>query len=81
MYSTAEYMKLTIEISNMPELKKILELLKELKIENVEVSEAVSSIQKGDKSIDGEALFGIWSEQPRDLKEIRSTDWDRNWAS
>jgi hypothetical protein len=74
-------MKLTIEISNLPELRRVLDLLKELDIEKVEVLEEKSTIQKGDKSIGGEGLFGIWSDRPRDLKEIRSANWERNWAS
>lgn len=35
--------------------------------------------EKGDKSIDPTALFGIWENNPKDITEIRKQDWQRNW--
>ena len=77
-------MRLTIELSNRSELKKVIQLLQSLQIKEIKVlptkdTVLLPTITKGDKSINPKALFGIWKDTPRNLTEIRSKSWDRNW--
>lgn len=74
-------MRVTIEIDNKSEFDKLSELFKELKIDMVNVTSSDnehSALTKGDKSIDPTALFGIWSEQPRTIADIRKTAWQKD---
>lgn len=47
-----------------------------------ELAEAIPSnqptIAQGDKTIDPKALFGIWSDAPRNIDDIRQKAWERN---
>ena len=77
-------MRVTIEITNSRGIELLMQFLQELKSENIKIVEVSDegvgiNIMKGDKSIDPAELFGIWSEAPRTLEEIRSKSWDRNW--
>ena len=77
-------MKLTIEISNISELHKLLLFFKELKLKQVFVSapeiEKNNLITRGNKKINPRDLFGIWSKKPRTLESIRAKAWgNRNW--
>ncbi|MFK7934671.1 MAG: hypothetical protein AB8G22_14260 [Saprospiraceae bacterium] len=77
-------MRLTIELNNVGELEKVIQLLQSLQIKEVKVFPTVETvptptITKGDKSIDPKALFGIWKAAPRSLEEIRTKGWSRNW--
>lgn len=77
-------MRLTIELNNLNDLEKVMQMLKSLQIQEVNVFSTNSSnespnIRLGDKSIDPKALFGIWEDAPRSLTEIRSKSWTRNW--
>jgi len=36
-------------------------------------------ITKGDKKLNPTALFGIWENKPREIKDIRQQNWKRNW--
>jgi hypothetical protein len=35
-------------------------------------------IQKGDRSLNPRALFGIWKDNPRTLEQFRKEGWERN---
>ena len=75
-------MKVVIELNSLDEIKRLLGLLKEFNIENFNIinneeTSLESSITKGDKSINFSELFGMWSDKPRTLKEIRQAGWDR----
>ena len=76
-------MRVTIDAVNIQEVEKILLLLKSLNINNIEVIPEPSgqrpSITKGDKRIDPTGLFGIWKDNPRNIQEIRASNWKRNW--
>ncbi|MCB9232680.1 MAG: hypothetical protein H6581_13500 [Bacteroidia bacterium] len=78
-------MKITIETTNPHKLQRLLELLKELKIDDFSV---IDSTEKGsqptilqrDQNIDPTELFGIWKNKPRSLEEIRKRGWKRGQA-
>jgi hypothetical protein len=76
-------MNITIEISTMQEMKQLLQMLKSLNITNISIKEMPSehqpTITKGDKTLDPQALFGIWLDQPRTLEQVRTEAWKRNW--
>jgi hypothetical protein len=71
-------MKITIEIDTNNEMEKLSALLKAFDISAVNVvpSDNISVI-KGDKNIDPTALFGVWSENPRTIEDIRDKAWNR----
>lgn len=75
-------MKLTIELSNISELERILVLFKTLELENVKIVSPnfslSSPIQKGNKKINPRGLFGIWKDNPKNIEEIRRAAWKRN---
>ncbi|WKN41029.1 hypothetical protein [Tunicatimonas pelagia] len=65
-------MKITIEVNNDAELKKVLAALEAINTDYVDTPVILHrSITKGNKNIDTEGLFGIWKRQPRTLEEIR----------
>lgn len=75
-------MKITIETFNFKEFEKILHLIQQLNIKNIQVTsnnEHKPTIIKGDKSANPKALFGVWKDNPRDLKMMRQKAWSRNW--
>lgn len=37
-------------------------------------------IDKGDKKINPNDLFGMWKDHPRNLDDIRSAAWKRDWT-
>ncbi len=75
-------MTVTIETSDFQETEQLLLLLKTLDIKNIQVrtskSDRNAAITHGDKTIDPQALFGIWKTKPRTLEDIRLTAWKRN---
>jgi len=76
-------MNVTFEVNTQAELEKLFSLFKSFQFENISVISSDLKINplitKGDKSIDPKSLFGIWKENPRDLDEIRTQSWKRNW--
>jgi hypothetical protein len=72
-------MKITIEVADTTELEQIMLLCQSLRISDIHVSIPQNKpkpiIEKGDKSIDPSALFGIWKDNPRTLDGIRSKAW------
>lgn len=81
-------MKITLEITNFEELEKVLLFFKSIQLEKVEVNytnkksnqNSIDDIlEKGDKTQDPTALFGIWKDNPRSLEEIRKQNWKRDW--
>lgn len=75
-------MKITIEVSEGNEMKQLIQWLEENNmLEKVEVNSISANgfkqpyIQKGDKTIDPDALKGIWKDNPRTLEEIRKDAW------
>ncbi|KGE86410.1 hypothetical protein [Phaeodactylibacter xiamenensis] len=76
-------MTITIQTADKEALAKVLNLLKTLGINSVNVqlepSTASESYIKGDKSIDPTSLFGIWSKHPKTLEQVRATAWDRKF--
>ena len=55
-------MRITIETSSWAEVQRIVTMLKSLEISNVNVigeEGKITSISKGDKTIDPQSLFGI----------------------
>ncbi len=76
-------MKVSLETNSFEELERIISLFKSMQLEKIEVNYSnttpTNSIQKGDKTQDPRALFGIWKEKPRSIEEIRNQNWKRNW--
>jgi hypothetical protein len=76
-------MKLTIETSNSLELEQILELVRNLHLEHkIHIDSNKKNtlpIQKGDRSLDPRASFGIWKDNPRTIEQFRKEGWERNW--
>lgn len=70
-------MRITIETNEPQEAKLLLKLLQELGIDAVNILDKQNSVEKGDKSIDPNELFGIWRERPRTLEQIRDKAWKR----
>ena len=75
-------MKITIEVDHKSELEKLKALFRSLKINMVSVvheneSQSTLSITKGNKHIDPHSLFGIWSNEPKSLEQIRKDAWQR----
>jgi hypothetical protein len=65
-------MRITIEIDSKNEIEKLSALFKTLRSVKVISTEDTSvPIIKGDKKIDPKGLFGIWSDKPRSLENIR----------
>lgn len=75
-------MRITIEIASKTELNKLSALLKSFKINTVKIISADTAIpiNKGDKKIDPNSLFGIWANKPRSLENIRKDAWQRDQA-
>ncbi|MCB9266432.1 MAG: hypothetical protein H6558_15490 [Lewinellaceae bacterium] len=79
-------MRITIETTSIREIEVLLKLLSQLDLEGIKIIEQPDlpasglPISRGDKSIDPGELFGIWKENPRDIDEIRSKSWARNWS-
>ncbi|MCB9052208.1 MAG: hypothetical protein H6556_22465 [Lewinellaceae bacterium] len=78
-------MRITIETTSIQEIEVLLKLLRELNLQGVRIIEqpdapAGSPVSRGDKSIDPGELFGIWKDNPRDIDEIRTRSWARNWS-
>jgi hypothetical protein len=79
-------MRITIELSSVTEFEKIMAVLTAMGLPTVSISapkqtkRKPANLEPGDKSLDPEALFGIWKDAPRDLKTIREQGWNRNWA-
>ncbi len=42
-----------------------------------QISDNQLPIKKGDKKLNPKALFGIWENKPRNIKDIRNQDWKR----
>lgn len=65
--------QITINIPNDAEAQWLVELLNRLQVPfEVDADEATEpTIQKGDKAIKPDSLFGIWEKEPRTLEEIR----------
>jgi hypothetical protein len=75
-------MKVTIELTNFSELEKLLAFIKTMDIENLTIkTEPIRQIPvlRGDKTQSGSALFGIWKDNPKQLSDIRTANWKRNW--
>jgi len=71
-------MKIIIEIDSESEIEKLFVLLEVLTINTVKVvfaDDKESSITKGDKTIDGKSLFGIWANNPRSTECLRKGSW------
>lgn len=71
-------MKVTVEITNFEELEKLLLFFKSIQLDKVEVNYKNNGslddvLEKGDKTQDPTALFGIWKDNPRSLEEIRKS--------
>ena len=66
--------QITINLPNEAEAQWLVELLNRLQVPfEVEANEADElPLQKGDKTINPENLFGIWEKEPRTLEEIRT---------
>ena len=75
-------MQLTIDVQNDDKLEKLLLILKELNMEfslkKKPTAKRKIPIVRGDKSVDPEAMFGIWKDNPITLAEIRERNWNRN---
>lgn len=71
--------QITINIPNEAEAQWLVELLKRLQVPfEVEADEAIEpTLQKGDKTINPDSLFGIWEKEPRTLEEIRTKAWPK----
>lgn len=74
-------MRVTLEIDDFDEMKKLLSLFQAMKLQNIKIVSSQgnlkSTILKGDKALNPKALFGIWKDSPRDIEHIRSKSWDR----
>jgi hypothetical protein len=74
-------MRVTLEISDFDEMKKLLSLFQSMKLENIEIispqNNAKPNIRKGNKSINPKELFGIWKKTPKNIEDIRAKSWDR----
>ena len=76
-------MKVTLEIANFEELEKLFLFFKSIQLDKVEVNYKNESLiedvlERGDKTQDPTALFGMWKDNPRDIEEIRNKNWKRN---
>jgi len=73
-------MRITIEIDNKCELKRLSAFLESFKINTVKIvsTDVDIPMTKGDKKIDPDSLFGIWTNKPRSLENIRKEAWQRN---
>ncbi|MFC1223680.1 hypothetical protein ACFE6N_07710 [Pedobacter sp. BG31] len=74
-------MRVTLEISDFDEMKKLLSLFQSMKLENIKIispqSNIKSNILKGNKTLNPKELFGIWKDSPRNIGDIRDKAWDR----
>jgi hypothetical protein len=72
-------MKLTVEISDVSEIEKLLLYLKSEKINSFRIgSESVPHVEKGDKSLSPKEFFGLWKNRPKKLEDIRVNAWRSN---
>lgn len=71
--------QITINLPNEAEAQWLVELLNRLQVPfEVEANEAIEpTLQKGDKTIKPDNLFGIWEKEPRTLEEIRIKAWPK----
>lgn len=71
--------QITINLPNEAEAQWLVELLNRLQVpfqvEADEVNEPI--VQKGDKTIKPDSLFGIWANDPRTIEEIRTKAWPK----
>ena len=76
-------MTVTIEASGIQEIEQLLQVLKSLNIKTIKLQSSPipprPSITRGDTTLDPRQLFGIWKNNPRTIKQIRSTAWKRDW--
>ena len=73
-------MKVTLEISDLNEIEKLLNTLKKFKVKDVSITpgkHAQAFISKGNKKINPKDLFGIWKKKPRTIEQIREKAWKR----
>ncbi|MCO6486849.1 MAG: hypothetical protein J5I98_00460 [Phaeodactylibacter sp.] len=78
-------MRITIETTSIQEIEALLKLLHQLGLQGIRIIEQPDALpdspfSRGDKSIDPGELFGIWKDNPRDIDEIRTRSWARNWS-
>ena len=74
-------MRVTLEISDFDEMKKLLSLFQTMKLESIKIispkNEAKPNILKGNKTINPKHLFGIWKDAPKNIEDITTKAWDR----
>ncbi|KRT16647.1 hypothetical protein ASU31_07475 [Pedobacter ginsenosidimutans] len=74
-------MRVTLEIADFDEMKKLLSLFQTMKLESIKIispkNEVKPNILKGDKTINPKDLFGIWKDAPKNIEDIRTKAWDR----
>lgn len=75
-------MRVIFDINTKTEYDTLTALLNNLNINNVNVTSLKNSIMpgftKGNNKIDVSGLFGIWSNNPQTLQELRKKEWTRN---
>lgn len=71
--------QITINLPNEAEAEWLLGLLSRLQVAfEVEPDKITESIiQKGDKKLEPDSLFGIWAKEPRTIEEIRAKSWPK----
>ncbi len=69
--------QITINLPNEAEVQWLVELLNRLQVPfEVDADETTEPfLQKGDKTINPDSLFGIWAKEPHTLEEIRTKAW------
>ncbi len=74
-------MKVVIEIENTEEWKVIQDSLFLLQStrNSKKLSPTPSIIQKGNKKLNPEILFGLWADSPVHLPELRKKIWKRTF--
>jgi hypothetical protein len=74
-------MKVVIEIENSEEWKVVQDSL--FLLQSTRVSKKLPSspsiIQKGNKKLNPEMLFGLWADSPVNLPNLRKKIWKRNF--
>jgi hypothetical protein len=72
-------MKLTVEISDKSEIEDLLSYLKMHKINSWQILDYPQlTVEKGDKTIDPKAHFGLWKNSPKNIEDIRVKAWNRS---
>lgn len=73
-------MKVVIEIENSEEWKVVQDSLLALQATRTskKIASSPSIIQKGNKKINPEILFGLWADSPVNLSDLRKNIWKRN---